>query len=311
MSGYPTHIEIEPRVHLIRGENRARFPEANCLLVDDEILTLVDAGASMHNITTALRDFGHRISDINRIVLTHFHVDHKGLAAEIQKEAECELICHPLAKEGVSSFEGLIRCYGIDGHRYFDAWMSLMKLRLPHVMGNYKVTGVFDDQKAISCGEIDLIPIHLPGHTKDHTCFGINGLETVLLVDIDLTRFGPWYGNEVSDIEEFRNSVQRLIDLQPKTGISSHRLEPISDNLESELARYLSIFDRREERILANIRRGHDTIRKLANIPTIYPRIPFDLYMAFEEFMLEKHIELFKEEGIIDESDGHLSVIEG
>ena len=40
MSDYPAHVEIEPHVHLIRGENNARFPEANSLLIDDEVLTL-------------------------------------------------------------------------------------------------------------------------------------------------------------------------------------------------------------------------------------------------------------------------------
>jgi glyoxylase-like metal-dependent hydrolase (beta-lactamase superfamily II) len=311
MSDYPVHVEIEPSVYLIRGENRARFPEANCILVDDEILTLVDAGASRRNITTTLRDLGHQMSDIERIVLTHFHVDHKGLAAEIQKEAECELICHPFAEEGVASFKGLIECYGIDGHRYFDAWQGLMKLRLPHVMGNYEVTGVFDDKKPISCGDVDLVPIHLPGHTHDHTCFGINGVETVLLVDIDLTRFGPWYGNKVSDIEEFKRSIRHLIEIRPKTGVSSHRLQPITDGLDSELRRYLRIIGEREERILSNIRRGYDSIQKLAQVPTIYPRIPYDLYMAFEELMLEKHVELFKKSGTLHELDGHLSIVDG
>ena len=46
MVSYPIHIEIQPRVHLIRGANEARFPEANTLLIDDEIITLVDAGSN-------------------------------------------------------------------------------------------------------------------------------------------------------------------------------------------------------------------------------------------------------------------------
>jgi hydroxyacylglutathione hydrolase len=306
---YPIHIELEPKIHLIRGENRARFPEANCILVDDEVLTLVDAGASRRNIASTLRDLGHTLADIDRIVLTHFHVDHKGLAGEIQKEAECELICHPLSREGVSSFQGLIKCYGIDRHRCFVSWKGLMRTRLPHVMGNYNVTGTFDDKKPISCGSTDLIPIHLPGHTKDHTCFGLNGLDTVLLVDIDLTQFGPWYGNDVSDIEEFRRSVERLIEMHPITGISSHRVKPISEGLDTELRRYLAIFDQREERILNNIEKGFDTLEKLSGVPTIYPRIPYDLYMAFEEFMLEKHIELFVKKGVLEETDGHLKIV--
>jgi hypothetical protein len=128
-------------------------------------------------------------------------------------------------------------------------------------------------------------------------------------VDIDLTQFGPWYGNDVSDIEEFRRSIERLIEMQPKTGISSHRIKPISEGLDSELRRYLAIFDQREERILSNIERGFDTVEKLSGVPTIYPRIPYDLYMAFEEFMLEKHIELLVKRGVLEDKDGNLKIV--
>ena len=202
MTDYPAHIEIMPQVHLIRGENNAKFPEANTLLIDDEILTLVDAGSSIRNTEKTLRDLSHSISDIERIILTHFHIDHKGHAADIQKVANCEIVCHELAVEGVETFQGMVDYYGIRGHKYFDDWRNLIDLNFGHVTSNYKVNSTFSDGQTITCGSIDLLSIHLPGHTIDHTCFGINDLETLFLVDIDLTRFGPWYGNKVSDIEE-------------------------------------------------------------------------------------------------------------
>ena len=308
MSDYPEHIEIEPHVHLVRGENNARFPEANSLLIDDEILTLVDAGSSMNSLEVTLRDLGHEVSDIDRIVLTHFHIDHKGHAADIQKIAECEVICHPMAEIGVKTFEGMVEFYGIGGHQYFDDWKKLLAWRFNHVITNYEVTGIFEDGKPINCGETELIPIHLPGHTIDHTCFGINGLETILLVDIDLTRFGPWYGNAVSDIEEFKKSVQRVIELKPKVGISSHLVDPVSDNLNERLRTYYSIFDEREERILENISNGIDTLHKLTHKPTIYPRIPLPAYLVFEQFMLEKHLELLLKYDRIAEEDGKYTI---
>jgi hypothetical protein len=133
-------------------------------------------------------------------------------------------------------------------------------------------------------------------------------LKTLLLVDIDLTRFGPWYGNAVSDIQEFKSSIQRIIDLEPRVGISSHRINPITDDLRSELQRYLSIIDEREERVLDNIAKGHNTLEKLAAVPTIYPRIPYELYMVFETFMLQKHIDVLKKNGDIVEKNGIVSI---
>jgi len=279
MSDYPAHIEIMPRVHLIRGENNARFPEANTLLIDDEILTLVDAGSSMKNIESTLKDLGHSMSDLDRIVLTHFHIDHKGYASE------------------------MVDFYGIGGHKYYDDWRALLDSRFGHVMSEYTVTSTFSDGATIDCGDTALIPIHLPGHTIDHTCFGINGLETLFLVDIDLTRFGPWYGNKVSDIEEFKKSVDRVIEMKPSVGISSHLINPVMEGLDERLRAFRAIFDEREQRILDNISKGIDTIEKLSKAPTIYPRIPMDVYYAFEMFMLEKHIELLKEDSVIREEN--------
>jgi len=304
MSEYPAHIEIMPHVHLIRGENNARFPEANTILIDDEILTLVDAGSSMRNIEATLRDLEYQIEDIERIVLTHFHIDHKGHASDIQKIAGCELVCHKLAAKGVETFQGMVDYYGIGGNKYYEAWRKLLDLRFGYVETDYNVTGTFSEKDTISCGNIELIPIHLPGHTIDHTCFGINGFETFFLVDIDLTRFGPWYGNKVSDIEEFKKSIDKVIEINPKVGISSHLINPVEEHLENRLKAFKNIFEKREEHILENIANGIDTLDALAKVPTIYPRIPMDAYYTFEIFMLEKHLELFKKNGIIHEEEG-------
>ncbi len=297
---YEPHIEIAPNVHLIRGENRARFPEANSLLIDDEILVLVDAGSSLRNIERTVQSCGHAMKDIDQIILTHFHVDHKGHAAEIMNLSQCELLCHPLAKQGIESLDGTVEFYGIKGHQYYSSWRELIDIRLPHVVEDYQVTGFFESGKTISFGETELIPVHAPGHTKDHTVFGINGTDIVFLVDIDLTRFGPWYGNAVSDIHEFRESIQRILALEPKVGISSHLLNPIETNLRERLLQYLAIFDEREQRIIQNIRQGINTIRSLARVPTIYPRIPMDAYLIFEEYMLEKHIDDMVSHGIVE-----------
>lgn len=308
MSEYASHIEILPHVHLIRGENRARFPEANSILIDDEILTLVDAGSSMVNIRTTLKDLNHSLKDIDRIILTHFHIDHKGHAAQIQDIAECELICHPLAVKGVETFDGLVEYYGIAGNKYYKDWRALLDTRFKHITGEYNVTSTFDENKEIVCGETKLIPLHLPGHTIDHTCFGINDLETLFIVDIDLTRFGPWYGNKVSDIEDFKESVDKVIELQPTTGISSHLINPVTENLDTRLRQYRTIFDEREARVIENITRGIDTIEELAKQPTIYPRIPRDAYYTFEIFMIEKHIEVLEKRGVISSNNGKLSI---
>jgi len=296
---YPVHIEIQPRVHLIRGANRAKFPEANALLIEDEVLTLVDAGPSKSHIEKTLTDLGHSVKDLDRIVLTHFHIDHKGYAAELQEESGCELLCHPLAEKGVRTFKGMVQDYGIKGNPMYSDWISAITTWLPHVMSNYKVTGTFSDDKPIDCGETQLIPVHTPGHTPDHTCFGINDYETLLVVDIDLTRFGPWYGNVVSDIEQFESSISKIMELSPRTCMSSHLLNPVTEDVQGRLAEFLAAFENRDQRILELVRGGLDSLEKLVTHPTIYPKFPHPIYYIFEEFMVQKHLDRLLERGLI------------
>ncbi|MHA2040918.1 MAG: MBL fold metallo-hydrolase [Candidatus Thorarchaeota archaeon] len=299
MSEYAPSLEIEPHVHLIRGLNKGRFPEANSLFIDDEILTLVDAGSDMSQVSKTLKSLGHRMEDIERLILTHFHLDHKHHSEEIHEISGCEVICHPLSDKGVETFQGMAEYYGITNHRVFDTWKDMVKGWIPPIHDDYTVTGHYEDMKTISCGAVDLIPIHLPGHTLDHTCFGINGFEIIFLVDIDLTGFGPWYGNDVSDIREFQESIKRVMNLEPKMGISSHLLDPVTDDLSRRLGNYQDTFEEREVKILKNISEGFDTLEKLIRLPTIYPRIPNEVFLVFEEYMVLKHLEILLEDAKI------------
>ncbi len=308
MADYPIHIEIEQHVHLIRGANDARFPEANTLLIDDEILTLVDAGSHPDQVFSTLRDLGHKPEDLDRIVLTHYHADHKGHTMFFRNLSDCEVLCHPLARNAVESFQTMMKTIGIVSPEMKEQWLSLLKSRLPHVQDDYIVDDTFRDDRPIDCGEVQLIPIHSPGHTHDHTCFGINGLEKILLVDIDLTDFGPWYGNIVSDIEDFKKSIERIIDMQPKMGISSHLLDPVTEGLDEQLRSYLAFFDKRDEEILRYIAEGVDTVKQLAQVPIIYPRIPYSVYLLFEKIMIDKHIEFLTKNDLVLLEEGHIQI---
>jgi len=214
-----------------------------------------------------------------------------------------------LARDAVESFQTMMKTIGIVSPETKEQWLNLLSSRLPHVQEDYIVDGTFRDDKPIDCGEVELIPIHSPGHTHDHTCFGINGHEKILLVDIDLTDFGPWYGNIVSDLEDFKRSIEGIIDFQPKMGISSHLLNPVTDGLEEQLSRYLAFFQQRDDEILHQIAEGVDTVKQLAQIPIIYPRIPYPVYLLFEEIMLDKHIEFLSKNDLVLLENGHLQVL--
>ena len=73
-------IELVPGLHFLR------FPVGHAYLCEDpDGLTLIDTSVpgSAPQIATAIRRLGHDPADLRRLLLTHFHADHAGSAAEI------------------------------------------------------------------------------------------------------------------------------------------------------------------------------------------------------------------------------------
>jgi glyoxylase-like metal-dependent hydrolase (beta-lactamase superfamily II) len=67
----------------------------NCYLIEDEPLTLVDTGPnsgnSLDTLERALAEHGRRIEDLQRIVITHQHLDHMGLVGILADRSQAEI----------------------------------------------------------------------------------------------------------------------------------------------------------------------------------------------------------------------------
>lgn len=67
----------------------------NCYLIDDDPLTLVDtgpnSGTALTELEAALAEHGRRVEDLERIVLTHQHIDHIGLAQILAERSGAEV----------------------------------------------------------------------------------------------------------------------------------------------------------------------------------------------------------------------------
>ncbi|MCX3062216.1 MBL fold metallo-hydrolase [Streptomyces beihaiensis] len=86
-------VDVTPRLRMLR------FPVGQAYLWrDGDELTLIDAGApgAGQPIADAVRDWGHAPQDVRRIVLTHFHEDHAGGAAEFARISGAEVFAHRL-----------------------------------------------------------------------------------------------------------------------------------------------------------------------------------------------------------------------
>ncbi len=70
----------------------------NCYVTTARPITLIDTGTkwdeSHRALQTELAELGLKIEDVQRIIITHAHADHYGLAAEIVRAAGAEVWTH-------------------------------------------------------------------------------------------------------------------------------------------------------------------------------------------------------------------------
>ncbi|HEY7891034.1 MAG TPA: MBL fold metallo-hydrolase [Solirubrobacteraceae bacterium] len=82
-------------IHCLAVPTPFAVGRVNCYLVDDEPLTLVDAGpnsaTSLTALQAALTEHGRRVEDLERIVITHQHIDHIGLVEILANRSGAEV----------------------------------------------------------------------------------------------------------------------------------------------------------------------------------------------------------------------------
>jgi glyoxylase-like metal-dependent hydrolase (beta-lactamase superfamily II) len=171
-------------VHVLPIPTPFSVGRVNCYLIEDDPLTLVDtgpnSGTSLTALESALAEHGHRIEDLERIVLTHQHIDHIGLAQIIADRSGAEVCAH----EALAPW---LAAYG-DAMEADDAFAERLMSRngIPHdiaialrvVTAQYRAWGS-PVQVTRPLGEDDTLEFaarswrvhHRPGHSPSDTVF--------------------------------------------------------------------------------------------------------------------------------------------
>jgi len=156
----------------------------NCYLIEDDPLTLVDtgpnSGKALDCLERELAAHGRRIEDLERIVITHQHLDHMGLAGILARRSGAEVVTLDVLAPVLEEFgahaerddelaESLMLRHGIPRDvvialrsmsRAFRAWG-----------GSAPVDRKLADGEMLEFADRALQALHRPGHSPSDTVF--------------------------------------------------------------------------------------------------------------------------------------------
>ncbi|MFW5900621.1 MAG: MBL fold metallo-hydrolase [Halodesulfurarchaeum sp.] len=181
----------------------------NAYLVDDDVLTLVDAGLpwSASNIGAEIRAAGFEPAQVERVLLTHYDLDHVGALAFLPGSqdlfvgaADLDLLAGR-TKPSLSGVKQAIQRFGA------------VLLRPP----NGPLSAVKDGDEIGS-----FTAVHTPGHSPGHMAYVSEARDGAFTGDLlrsdgeTLSR-PPWYLNR--DTARIDASIERLLDRLPPVDI--------------------------------------------------------------------------------------------
>ncbi|MXV61078.1 MBL fold metallo-hydrolase [Natronorubrum sp. JWXQ-INN-674] len=164
------------------------------VLADDEsdALALVDTGIATDSVRGDLRDGlatrGYEFTDIDDIMLTHFHVDHAGLAGDIQAESGATVYVHEADAPLVEQDPDAVAAVEDRRRDVLEEWgvpeasreeVQALHEQFSHIEGAPADVTPIEDGTVLEVGGRTLETVHAPGHSAGLCCFEpIGGPET-------------------------------------------------------------------------------------------------------------------------------------
>ncbi|MBP7331589.1 MAG: MBL fold metallo-hydrolase [Firmicutes bacterium] len=219
----------------------------NAYLIKNQPLTLIDPGPETADALSSLQEglfsLGVAVKDIERVVLTHNHSDHSGLAAWLAEQAQARVFTHKLE----------IRKLTFEYSYYQERYPFFFESGLP----DSELKDILDDTdpvakpvlpepfiEAVAGGEElhfdggSLQVLHLPGHTSGHICLYNPVGRELLAGDFMLKHITPNpvmeadypdFSKRSPALRQFLDSLKKIAEMDVRIILPGHG-ENIDDN---------------------------------------------------------------------------------
>ncbi len=271
------------RVSVFLGEKNGKYPDANQIIVRGS-----DARAAL-DTTLVSNHIGPEFDAAELVVLGHVHEDHM---AGLHRLPAARVMVHEADLEAARSFDGLVAAFGIvDPVRAQD---MLDRFRRNFFYAPRPDAQSYVDGTSWDLGQVKISAFHMPGHTAGHCVLLVEPEGVAFIGDIDLTGFGPYYGDASSSLRDFRSSLVRLPEIPAKVWVTSHHRGIYTDREQflRDLAAYQSKIDEREQRLLDMLTQAPKTLNQLVEQRLLYPASYESPWVeAAETRTIEQHLD--------------------
>ena len=253
------------RIHL--GDKSGKYPDGNQVIVQGaDTRVAFDTPMVAHRI-------GPELDDVDMVILGHVHEDHM---VALGRLARAQVRVHEADLAAAQSWEGLARHYG-----YPPSVLAQVREMIERDFGYQPrpdASGYADGAAWDLGGGVRVRAHHLPGHTAGHCALVVESEGVAFIGDIDLTGFGPYYGDATSDLAQFERSLERVKDIDARVWVTSHHRGVITDRAAflQALARFASQIGERSDKLLGWLRERPHTLDQLVARRLLYP-VGFDL----------------------------------
>lgn len=288
-------------VTVLVGARQGKYPAGNSILVEDEVTLIVDPSTGV-----AAEGAGLVPGGVDVVLNSHAHEDH---FAGNFLFPDADLVLHAGDAPAMASLEALLASYGMD-EASEKLWADVV-VETYHFQPRTDVRTVIDGD-VIDLGLHRVRILHTPGHTPGHVCLVFEPEGVVFTGDLDLTSFGPYYGDACADLDDTIASLAKLraAAAGARAFVSFHEACIVTEDLAGAVDRYAAVLDERDRALLEYCREPR-TIAEIAERCIVYRKryrhLPWQLHV--EGVMMGRHAERLVRLGAMRGEEGGRYVV--
>lgn len=304
--------QIIKRIYKIELPIPFPLKTVNVYFIDDSPRTLVDAGikteASFETLKKGLETIGYSLNAIERILITHGHIDHYGQAKKLSLLSGAPIYIHSKEYGRIRSFIhslGFIKSILLrNGAPEALVNEAIQYMESAQIMADPLDEAFFlDDGDSILFKSMTWKTIHCPGHSPGLICFHWPEKKILFTGDHLLKEITPNPILNVNEskppfhypsLQEYLTSLEKIEKFEISLLLPAHG-EEVHD-VRGLIQKIFAHHKERMERILFSLSKCEKTPFEI--VMDLFPGVPpFEIFLGISEAV--GHVEILKGKGIV------------